>query len=107
MAIAYLNRRAVFSASHRLHSESLSDDENQRLFGKCNGLNGHGHNYELEVTVRGPIDPSTGLLMNLTDLKNAIDQTVMKEMDHKHLNIDVPALKGLNPTVENLALVIW
>lgn len=107
MPIAYLSRRSVFSASHRLHAASLSEQENQFLFGKCNGTNGHGHNYVLEVTVRAAIDARTGLVMNLVDLKDAIDATVMKEMDHKHLNLDVPAFKTLNPTVENMAVVIW
>lgn len=107
MAIAYLSRRSVFSASHRLHSKSLSAAENTRLFGKCNGINGHGHNYVLEVVVRAAIHPQTGLIMNLVDLKQSIDDTVMKEMDHKNLNLDVPAFKELNPTVENMAVVIW
>lgn len=107
MAIAYLSRRSVFSASHRLHSADLSDAENVRLFGKCNSANGHGHNYVLEVVVRATINPKTGLVMNLVDLKQAIDETVMKEMDHKHLNLDVATFKNLNPTVENMAVVIW
>lgn len=107
MPNALLTRRVVFSASHRLHSDALSADENRKLFGKCNSENGHGHNYVLEVTVTGPVDPSTGILMNLTDLKSAIERTVMQKMDHKHLNLDVPELRGLNPTTENVAICIW
>lgn len=107
MPVAYLSRRAVFSSSHRLHADALSEQENQSIFGKCNSPNGHGHNYVLEVVVKAPIDARTGLVMNLVDLKTAIDDTVMRELDHKHLNLDVPAFKHLNPTVENMAVVIW
>lgn len=106
MPSAYLTRRAVFSASHRLHTAALSAAANQALFGKCNGVNGHGHNYVLEVTVHGPID-ANGLVMNLTDLKKAIDETVMAKLDHKHLNLDVAEFRELNPTAENIAVVIW
>lgn len=107
MPVAYLSRRAVFSASHRLHANTLSEQENEFIFGKCNSANGHGHNYVLEVIVKAQIDARTGLVMNLADLKAAIDETVMRELDHKHLNLDVPAFKTLNPTVENMAVVIW
>jgi 6-pyruvoyltetrahydropterin/6-carboxytetrahydropterin synthase len=107
MPTAYLSRRAVFSASHRLHSEDLSDDENRALFGKCNNPNGHGHNYVVEVVVRGEIDPATGIVMNLADLKGVIDDTVMRQLDHRNLNTDVEALRGLNPTAERIAVAIW
>lgn len=107
MPKAYLTRRVVFAASHRLYSDSLTNDQNQQLFGKCSSVNGHGHNYVLEVTVSGPIDSKTGILMNLTDLKSAIERTVMEKMDHKHLNLDVPELRGVNPTTENVAVCIW
>ncbi|MFO1518344.1 MAG: 6-pyruvoyl tetrahydrobiopterin synthase family protein [bacterium] len=107
MPIAYLTRRAQFSASHRLHSRHLSDEENLKVFDKCNNPNGHGHNYVLEVTVKGEIDPQTGMVMNLKDLKSTLDETVMKNMDHKHLNLDVAEFKHVNPTAENIALVIW
>src|SRR4051812_39037446 len=107
MSIVYLSRRATFSAAHRLHSAQLSDAENLKIFGKCNSANGHGHNYTLEVIVRNHIEPKTGYVMNLVDLKQAIDDTVMKEMDHQNLNLDVAAFKNLNPTVENMVVVIW
>ena len=107
MPIVYLTRRAVFSASHRLHSPALSDAENRRLFGKCNHPNGHGHNYVLEVTVRGEVDPKTGMVMNLAELKQAIADTVEAEVDHRHLNLDCPSFKGINPTTENLVVVFW
>jgi 6-pyruvoyltetrahydropterin/6-carboxytetrahydropterin synthase len=107
MAIVYLSRRLVFSASHRLHSPQLSDAENRRIFGKCNHPGGHGHNYILEVVVRGEVDPGTGMVMNLTDLKQAIADTIEAEMDHRHLNLDCPSLKGINPTTENLVVVFW
>ncbi len=107
MPLAYLTRKAHFCASHRLHSPHLSDAENKKVFGKCNHPSGHGHNYVVEVTVKGEIDPQTGMVMNLTDLKKALDETVMHWMDHKHLNIDVPEFEQLNPTAENIAFIIW
>ncbi|MFW0777028.1 MAG: 6-carboxytetrahydropterin synthase [Rickettsiales bacterium] len=103
---AILTRREVFSASHRLHSKSLSDDENRALFGKCWHPNGHGHNYVLEVSVRGPIDEH-GLVMNLTELKKILQKNVISKVDHIHLNMDVKEFKELNPTAENIAYVIW
>src|SRR5690349_716669 len=107
MATAYLTRRATFCASHRLHSEKLSQAENEKIFGKCNSKNGHGHNYVLEVTVRGTVDPKTGIVVNLVDLKEAIEEAVVSKVDHKHLNLDVPEFAKLNPTAENMAVVFW
>ena len=107
MPIVYLTRRAVFSAAHRLHSPKLSDEENRQLFGKCNHPHGHGHNYVLEVTIRGEVDPATGIVMNLADLKTAISETVEAEVDHRHLNHDCPSFRGINPTSENLVVVFW
>lgn len=107
MPITFLSRRSTFSASHRLHSGALSDAENQKFFGKCNNPHGHGHNYELEVIVQGEIDPKTGVVINLTDLKQIIDDSVIHKMDHKNLNLDVTEFKNLNPTAENIAAVIW
>lgn len=103
----YLSRRATFCASHRLHSHKLSDEENKKLFGKCNSKNGHGHNYVIEVMVFGDLDEDTGILMNLTDLKEAIDQCVIQRLDHKNLNLDVEEFKDLNPTAENIAIMCW
>lgn len=107
MPTVYLTRRSVFSASHRLHSEQLSAEENRELFGKCNSPNGHGHNYVLEVTVRGEPDPKTGIVINLVDLKHAIEDAVLEKVDHKHLNLDVQEFRNINPTAENMAVVFW
>ncbi len=107
MPTAILSRRETFSASHRLHSAQLSDEENRALFGKCNHANGHGHNYTLEVLVKGEIAQKTGLVMNLNDLKALIHQHVLDKVDHRHLNLDVAEFKTLNPTTENLVVVIW
>ncbi|KAM3830755.1 6-pyruvoyl tetrahydrobiopterin synthase isoform 2-T2 [Vipera latastei] len=87
---ARVSRRAAFSASHRLHSPSLSDEENRKLFGKCNNPNGHGHNYKVEVTVQGEINPLTGMVINLTDLNAYIEEAIMEPLDHKNLDKDVP-----------------
>ncbi|XP_060794908.1 6-pyruvoyl tetrahydrobiopterin synthase [Neoarius graeffei] len=103
----YITRVQSFSASHRLHSKSLSDEENKRIFGKCNNPNGHGHNYRVEVTVRGKIDPNTGMVMNLTDLKQYIEEGIMKPLDHKNLDLDVPYFANTISTTENLAVCIW
>ncbi len=107
MNTIFLTRRATFSAAHRLHSAALSEAENRELFGKCNNPHGHGHNYVLEVTVHGPIDPNTGMVLNLTDLKKAMDEAIIQPMDHKHLNFDVPIFREINPTAENMAVVFW
>ncbi|XP_062859605.1 6-pyruvoyl tetrahydrobiopterin synthase [Trichomycterus rosablanca] len=105
--ICYISRVQSFSACHRLHSKSLSDEENRRVFGKCNNPNGHGHNYKVEVTVRGKIDPTTGMVMNLTDLKQCIEEGIMKPLDHKNLDLDVPYFANTVSTTENLAVYIW
>jgi 6-pyruvoyltetrahydropterin/6-carboxytetrahydropterin synthase len=105
--IVMLTRRATFSASHRLHSDSLSQQENEELFGKCNRTNGHGHNYVLEVMVKGEVNPKTGIVINLVDLKQIIEEAVLDKVDHLHLNLDVPEFKTLNPTTENLSIVCW
>lgn len=105
--VAHITRRITFSAAHRLHSDALSPEENRRVFGKCNHPNGHGHNYVLEVTVAGPIDPVTGMVHNLTDLKRVMSEVVEHDIDHKNLNVDVPAFRDLNPTAENIAAVLW
>jgi len=107
MPIVYITRRVTFCSSHRLHSDCLSDEENRRVFGKCNNPNGHGHNYALEVTVRGEVDPRTGMVMNLADLKRMIQDTIMADLDHKNLNLDVPAFRDVNPTAENIAIYVW
>jgi 6-pyruvoyltetrahydropterin/6-carboxytetrahydropterin synthase len=102
-----LTKSFGFSAAHRLHSLPLSDEENQSVFGKCNNLNGHGHNYELEVTVKGTIDPQTGMIMDLGELMQAVQEQVLDRFDHKHLNKDTDEFRTLNPTGENIVQVIW
>lgn len=107
MKKAFLTRRMTFAAAHRLNCEGLPEAENQRIFGKCNHAHGHGHNYTVEVTVHGDIHPMTGMVMNLTELKAIMVEVIEKLLDHKNLNVDVPAFKRLNPTAENIAVVIW
>ncbi|KAG8563800.1 hypothetical protein GDO81_016204, partial [Engystomops pustulosus] len=89
------------------YSNSLSDEENKKIFGKCNNPNGHGHNYRVIVTVRGEIDPVTGMVMNLTDLKKYMEEAIMIPLDHKNLDRDVPYFKTVVSSVENLTVFIW
>jgi len=103
----YVTRREVFSASHRLFNPSLTDEENNSLFGKCNNPNGHGHNYILEVTIRGEVDAKTGYLIDLKLLKQIITENIINKVDHKNLNLDVNFLAGKIPTAENIAIAIW
>ncbi|XP_053197733.1 6-pyruvoyl tetrahydrobiopterin synthase [Scomber japonicus] len=105
--IGYITRVQSFSACHRLHSIHLSDEENKRVFGKCNNPNGHGHNYKVEVTVRGNIDRHTGMVMNLTDLKKNIEEVIMVPLDHKNLDKDVQYFSTVASTTENVAVYIW
>ncbi|KAI1896612.1 hypothetical protein AGOR_G00096560 [Albula goreensis] len=105
--LGFITRVQSFSACHRLHSKSLSDEENRKIFGKCNNPNGHGHNYKVEVTVRGKIDRVTGMVMNLTDLKKHIEEAIMIPLDHKNLDEDVPYFADVVSTTENLAVYIW
>jgi len=105
--MVYLTRRDSFSAAHRLWSNELSEAENIALYDKCANLNGHGHNYILEVTVRGVPDPRTGMVLNLTALKQAMNEQVINWVDHKNLNYDVPWLAGCIPTAEMLAIAFW
>lgn len=105
--IAYLTRRESFCASHRLWEPALSAEENAALYGHCARENGHGHNYVVQVTLRGPVDPRTGMVVNLTELKQFIRQELIARCDHYHLNHDVEMFRGVNPTAENVALVFW
>jgi 6-pyruvoyltetrahydropterin/6-carboxytetrahydropterin synthase len=102
-----LGRRYHFSASHRLHSAHLSKEENSRVFGKCNNPFGHGHNYVLEVSVSGKVDPATGMIANLTDLDRFVERTVLQVFDHKSLNDDVAVFQEKVPTTENLCIDIY
>ena len=95
--------KLYFEAAHRLHNPAQSEDWNRDVFGKCNNPHGHGHNYVLEVSVDGAVDPATGYLIDMKVLKDIIRRTVVDEVDHRHLSIDVPWLAGSNTTAENLA----
>jgi 6-pyruvoyltetrahydropterin/6-carboxytetrahydropterin synthase len=105
--MVYLTRRMSFSASHRLWSEQLTEEENYATYEKCANPNGHGHNYVLEVTLQGMPDPQTGMVVNLTELKGAMNEQVVEWVDHKHLNYDVPWLEGCIPTTEVLVIKFW
>lgn len=100
-------RKAHFNAAHRLFRSEWSDEKNLEVFGKCSNPNYHGHNYELEVGVSGPIDPITGFVIDLSRLKKLIWEEVEQPFDHKNLNVEVPEFENLNPTVENIAVIIW
>lgn len=102
-----IGRRTTFNAAHRLNNPAWSEEKNQRVFGKCNSPNYHGHNYVMETWVKGDIDPDTGFVINLTDLKKIIKEEIEDEFDHRNLNLDVPDFKDLNPTAENIAKVIY
>ncbi len=101
-----LAKRYPFSASHRLHSDQLSEEENRRMFGKCNNPYGHGHNYVLEVGVSGEPDPNSGMLLTRTELDRIVRQAVLDRIDHANLNTDVESMRDVVPTTENLALAI-
>ena len=102
-----VTRRVHFNAAHRLHSARLSDDENRRTFGPCNNPNYHGHNYELDVTVTGDVDPVTGYVADLSVVKRIAEERVLARLDHKNLNLDVPEFAKVNPTAENIVVAIW
>src|SRR5947207_11078447 len=102
-----LGRRYRFSASHRLHTSQISDEENSHVFGKCNNPRGHGHNYVVEISVSGEVDPSTGMIANLADLDAFVERQVLEDFDHKSLNEDVHAFQNKVPTTENLCVEIF
>jgi 6-pyruvoyltetrahydropterin/6-carboxytetrahydropterin synthase len=102
-----LGRRYRFAASHRLHSEKLSEEENNRVYGKCNNPYGHGHNYVVEISVSGGVDPATGMIVNLTDLDSFVEREMLEAFDHKSLNEDVGAFRGKVPTTENVCVEIY
>jgi 6-pyruvoyltetrahydropterin/6-carboxytetrahydropterin synthase len=105
--MVYLTRRYRFSAGHRLHNDAFSGEENRRVYGKCNNPNGHGHNYLLEVTVAGPIDPATGMVFDLSALDGIVAAQVLEKLDHKNLNLDMENFHVQVPTTENLCLEIY
>jgi 6-pyruvoyltetrahydropterin/6-carboxytetrahydropterin synthase len=102
-----VSRSAHFNAAHRLYRKDWTEEQNNAVFGKCNNPNFHGHNYELIVGVTGEIDPETGYVIDLKILKDIIEDEVETPFDHKNLNLDVPEFEYLNPTAENIAVVIW
>jgi 6-pyruvoyltetrahydropterin/6-carboxytetrahydropterin synthase len=102
-----LTRKAEFSAAHYYYNDSWSQQENERVFGKCANRNGHGHNYTLEVTVSGEVDPVSGFVVDLKELKDVIEREVIQIYDHRHLNLEVPEFRSIVPTTENIAIAIW
>ncbi|XP_046354942.1 6-pyruvoyl tetrahydrobiopterin synthase-like [Haliotis rufescens] len=105
--IVYVSRTETFSAGHRLFTEKLTDVENEKIFGKCTAVNGHGHNYKVRVTLRGPVHPVTGMVFNLTTLRRLMTECIMDVLDHKNINVDVPHFRDTVASSENVALYIW
>ena len=105
--MVYLTRKAEFSASHYYHSPAFTPEENRRVFGKCNNSNGHGHNYTLEVTVKGQVDERSGFVVDLKQLKEVMNREVIEVLDHRFLNKEIAEFKDRIPTTENLAISIW
>ncbi len=107
MPTVHVTRRLHFNAAHRLFRPEWSDERNAEVFGACANPNWHGHNYEIEVTVAGEIDPETGFVMDLKQLKDLVESRVIGDVDHRNLNVEVPWMQGLNPTTENFVVAIW
>lgn len=107
MPTVRVTRRVQFSAGHRLYNPAWSEEKNRELFGPCSNPSGHGHNYDLEVTVDGDIDPGTGYVMNLKSLRDLLQRVIVRDVDHANLNVDVEWLRDVIPTAENLAVRIW
>jgi 6-pyruvoyltetrahydropterin/6-carboxytetrahydropterin synthase len=105
--VVYLTRRERFSAAHRLWSDKLTDEQNHALYGPCAREYGHGHNYVIEVTLRGNVDPDTGVIVNLTQVRDAIKELIVEDTDHRHLNHNSELCRGINPTAENLVVLFW
>ena len=102
-----VTRRLTFNAAHRVHNPELSDEENTRIFGKCNNPNWHGHNYRLDVSVSGPIDDRTGYVIDLGALKRIVEEKVVQRIDHRNINLEVEFMRGINPTAENIVVACW
>lgn len=107
MPVVRATRRVHFSAAHRLHRAEWSEERNTEVFGDCSNPNWHGHNYELYVTVEGPVDAETGFVMDLKGLKELLEARVLVDVDHRNLNLEVPWLDGVIPSTENVAVAIW
>ena len=102
-----VTRRLMFNAAHRVHNPALTNDENIELFGKCNNPNWHGHNYTLDVSVKGAIDARTGYVIDLGALKRLVEERAVNKIDHKNFNLDVEFMRDVNPTSENIIVAIW
>lgn len=102
-----VTRRVHFSAAHRLFRADWSDERNREVFGACSNPNWHGHNYELDVTVSGPVDPETGYVLDLKELKELVEERVVRDVDHRNLNLEVAWMGDRIPTTENLVVAIW
>jgi len=105
--MVYISRKARFCAAHRYHNPAWSAERNREVFGACNHPYGHGHNYEVEVTVAGQVHPDTGMVLNLREIDDVLKAEVISRMDHRHLNEELPEWKDRIPTTENLAIAIW
>ena len=102
-----VTRRLHFSAAHRLFRSDWSEARNVEVFGDCSHPNWHGHNYEIEVTVAGEVNPDTGFVIDLKDLRDLVESRIVRDVDHRNLNLDVPWMKGLLPSTENFVVAIW
>lgn len=107
MPIVRVTRRAHFCSAHRLFHDDWSEEKNREVFGDCSNPNWHGHNYVLDVTVEGPVDPETGFVMDLKAIKEAINDRVVRDVDHRNLNLEVAWLRGIKPSTENFAVAVW
>lgn len=105
--ITYITRKEHFNAAHKLYNPGWTKEKNESVFGKCANEHWHGHNFDLYVTVKGIPNPDTGFVVDLKKLKTLIQNNVIQELDHKNLNLDVPFLEGIMPSIENLVVVIW
>ena len=107
MPTVTVTRRVRFNAAHRVHNPALGDEENARIFGKCNNPNWHGHNYTLDVSVEGDPDPKTGYVFDLSRLKLVVEKEITSVVDHRNFNLDVPFMKDVIPTSENIVVAFW
>jgi len=107
MSIVTVTRRMHFNAAHRVHNPALSDAENTELFGKCNNPNWHGHNYILDVSVKGEVSAKTGYVVDLARLKEIVNREVVDKVDHRNMNVEVDFMKGKIPTTENIVVAMW
>lgn len=105
--MVYITRKVEFCASHRLHNPNFTNEKNDAVYGRCNNPSGHGHNYVLEVTVRGKVAPDTGMVMDLKELKKVLFEEIVDRVDHKNLNVDVDFMQGVIPTAENIVVSFW